>query len=398
MSPPANALEPATLGGLQLRNRIIKTATFEGMSRGGRPSDDLLKHHETLAAGGVGMTTVAYAAVSKPGRTFGDQLVISQDSAEGLAAIADAVHVQGGAIGIQLGHCGGFTKLRPVGRLCPRGPSWGFNAYGALQAIPMVRPMSEADMEATAAEFATAAARVVDLGFDSVELHLGHGYLLSQFLSPVTNRRRDAYGGDLDGRLRFPLMVVRAVRAAVPSGTPVLAKINLSDGVPGGSTVDDAVIICNEIADAGVDGVVLSGGIVSRNAFYLLRGERPLGAMIRTEKNWLQKGALATFGPLVVRRYQFEPMFFLEMAREVRRQVDVPLVLLGGITGREHVDRAMQEGFDFVAMGRALISDPDLTHQMRDNPKAEARCDQCNLCVAKMDLGVRCWRFDLAES
>lgn len=385
-----DAFAPARLNGLALRNRVVKTATFEGMSPGGVADARLAAHHAELARGGVGLTTVAYAAVAPSGRTFSDQLLVGPATMGGLRAVTAAVHAEGGAVAIQLAHCGGFTKDTSAGRPMPRGPSWALNAYGALVGRPLVRSMPPTELDAVPRDFATAAARTLDAGFDAIELHLGHGYLLSQFLSPLFNRRRDGWGGDLEGRLRLPLAVVREVRQEIGPDVPLLGKVNLEDGLPGGSTVEDAARIVTAAGEAGLDAVVLSGGLVSRNAFYLLRGGRPLREMIRAEEGWAHKAALATFGPLLVRPYAYEPMYFLDLARAVRRAVGLPLVLLGGLTSRGHVDRAMTEGFDFVAMGRALVADPDLVHRMAGDPNAESRCDHCNLCVAEMSAGVRC--------
>jgi 2,4-dienoyl-CoA reductase-like NADH-dependent reductase (Old Yellow Enzyme family) len=195
-------------------------------------------------------------------------------------------------------------------------------------------------------------------------------------------------------RARCLIEVVRRCRV---SGFPVLCKINLRDGFRGGLELPDAVLLAQHLEREGVDALVLSGGFTSKTPFYLFRGRRPLAEMIEVEKSRLQKLALAWFGPRVIREYPFEEMFFLPEAREVRRAVRMPLVLLGGIVSRENVDRAMAEGFDFVAMGRALIADPDLVNRMRSDLTARSRCTHCNVCVAEMDRsGVRCVLDDQA--
>jgi 2,4-dienoyl-CoA reductase-like NADH-dependent reductase (Old Yellow Enzyme family) len=386
-----DAFAPARLGALALRNRIVKTATYEGMSPGGVPSARLVELHRAMAAGGVGLTTVAYCAVSADGRTFAEQMYMRPELIAPLRRLTDAVHHEGGAASLQLGHCGWFTKNKGLSTRFPRGPSLTFNAYGLSAGKPIALPMSADQIDSVSAEFAGATRHAREAGFDAVELHLGHGYLLSQFLSPAVNRRRDAYGGDLDGRARLPLEVVRRVREAVGAGFPILCKINLSDGFRGGLRVPDAVGLAQRLEREGVDALVLSGGFTSKTPFYLFRGRRPLAEMIEVEKSRLQKLALAWFGRRVIREYPFEEMFFLPEAREVRRAVRMPLVLLGGIVSRENVDRAMAEGFDFVAMGRALIADPDLVLRMRSDPRARSRCTHCNACVAEMDRdGVRC--------
>ena len=392
----ADAFAPARLGSLRLRNRIIKTATYEGMCPGGVPSDQLVEHHRALAAGGVGMTTVAYCAVSADGRTFAEQMFMRPETVLPLRRLTDAVHREGAAASLQLGHCGWFTKNKDLSTRLPRGPSLALNAYGLTVGKPIARAMSGAEIARVVDEFGRAAGLAREAGFDAVELHLGHGYLLSQFLCPATNRRKDAYGGSLDGRARLPLEVVRRVREVVGPGFPILCKTNLRDGFRGGLELPEAVGIAQRLEREGVDALVLSGGFTSRTPFFLFRGRRPLAEMIEVEKSRLQKLALAWFGRSVIREYPFEEMFFLREAREVRSKVRMPLVLLGGIVSRENVDRAMGESFDFVAMGRALIADPDLVNRMRSDRSARTRCNHCNICVAEMDRsGVRCVLDDL---
>jgi 2,4-dienoyl-CoA reductase-like NADH-dependent reductase (Old Yellow Enzyme family) len=251
--------------------------------------------------------------------------------------------------------------------------------------------MTEQDIAATVEEFGVAAALAVEAGFDAVEIHLGHGYLLSQFLCPAVNRRRDQYGGSLENRLRLPVAVVQRVRSAVGAETAVLAKTNLRDGFAGGLEVEEAVGVARRLEREGVDGIVLSGGFTSRTPFYLLRGGRPLKQMIEVDPSRFQKLVLRCFGPFVVKAYPFEEMFFLEHARKVRAAVRLPLVLLGGIVSLDNIETAMDEGFEFVAMGRALIADPSLIRDMERGGVQRTRCDSCNECVAEMDRGgVRC--------
>jgi 2,4-dienoyl-CoA reductase-like NADH-dependent reductase (Old Yellow Enzyme family) len=379
---------PATLGPLQLRNRILKSATFEGMCPGGVPSDALVEHHRNIARGGAAMTTLAYVAVAPDARTFADQIVASEATAGSLRTLTDAVHAEGAAASIQLGHCGAFTKLRGVGM--PRGPSPGINAYGIAHGLPIARSMRPAEITAVVGAFERAARHAREAGFDAIELHLGHGYLLSQFLSPATNRRRDAWGGSRDARMRLPLDVVRRVRSAVPD-LALLAKINLSDGIEGGADVDDAVALARALQREGIDAIVGSGGFTSRNAFYLLRGRAPIPEMIAAERHPLQRWALRLLGPRVIRSLPFEELFFAAQARVLLESVRVPIVLLGGVVSRQGLAQAMAEGFAFVAMGRALICDPDLPARMQRGEMQRSRCTACNACVAAMDTGgIRC--------
>jgi len=388
------ALTPITLADLRLRNRVIKTATFEGMSPGGVPSAKLVEHHVALARGGVGMTTLAYCAVSPHGRTFADQLVMSAELVEQLRPLTEAVHAEGAAAAIQLGHCGGFSKDLEQRRHSPPGPlgpSRAINLYGVLSGLVFTKKMGPAELDAVVEQFAIAAARAREAGFDAIELHLGHGYLLSQFLSPAINRRRDQYGGSLDNRLRLPLRVVRAVREAVGPRVPILCKTNLRDDIRGGLEVDESIEIARALEREGVDALVLSGGIVSKSAFYLLRGDRPLREMIAVENKPAQRMALRLFGPQVIAAHPFEELFFLPLARQVRAAVNMPLCLLGGIVSRDNLETAMAEGFELAAMGRALIENPNFVRDLEAGLVTRSACTHCNVCVAEMDRGgVRC--------
>lgn len=384
-------LRPTRLAALELRNRVVKMATFEGMTPGGIPSDKLMEHHRRLAEGGVALTTVAYCAVAADGRTFSQQMYMRAEVQPQLERLASAVHAEGGAVSIQLGHCGGFSKNLQMWPRRPKGPSPSLNQYGALSGMPLAGSMSPALIERTTADFAAAAARARDTGIDAVELHLGHGYLLSQFISPLSNRRDDEYGGSLENRLRFPIEVVRAVREQVGRDYPIICKVNLEDGARGGMEIDEAVEVARALESEGVDALVLSGGFVARNGFYMLRGDAPIASMVEVEKNPLQKITMRWMGERVIRALPFTEMFFLEGSRRVRAAVTMPLMLMGGIVSSANMQQAMDEGFDFVGVGRALIADPDFVRRVERGEQVVSDCNHCNECVAEMDRGgVRC--------
>ena len=386
----AKVFGSATLAGLTLRNRVIKTATYEGMTPGGVPSPALIAHHRAIAAGWVGMTTVAYCAVSPNGRTFAEQMYMREAIVPALGELTASVRAAGAASSLQLGLCGYFSKNREMGRR-PLGPSRAFNGYGLMAGMPLARAMTEPDIATVVGEFGRAAELAMQAGFDAVEIHLGHGYLLSQFLSPAINRRRDRWGGSLDNRMRLPLAILARVRAAVGARVPIIAKTNLRDGFRGGLELEEAVGVAQRLEAAGIDAIELSGGFTSISPFYLFRGARPLKEMIEVEKSRLQKLSLRFFGRRLIREYPFEEMFFLDQARAVRAAVKVPLILLGGILSLDNLETAMREGFDFVAMGRALIADSDLIVRMQRGEATRSRCTSCNKCVAEMDRGgVRC--------
>jgi 2,4-dienoyl-CoA reductase-like NADH-dependent reductase (Old Yellow Enzyme family) len=373
-----DTFSPVMLGPISLRNRIIKAATFEGMCPGGVPSEDLIAHHRRIAAGGAGLTTVAYCAVSADGRSYPTQPWMRPAILPPFRKLTEAVHAEGGAASVQIGHCGYFANKKVIGGR-PLAPSVRFNLYGLARS----RAMTEDDMERVAHDFEETAALAIEAGFDAVEIHLGHGYLLSQFLSPYTNRRRDAYGGSLSNRLRFPVEVVRRVRARVKDRA-VLVKMNLTDGFEG-------VEVAKALEVEGVDALVLSGGFVSRTPLYMLRGDVPLREMVAVQDSWFRRIGLRLFGRFFVQTYPFDEMFFREPAERVRDAVSLPLVLLGGIRSQAHINTARSRGFDFIGMGRPLLHDPDLVRKMAAGQAEESGCRPCNLCIVEMDRGgVRC--------
>lgn len=374
---------PAKLGPLTLRNRIVKAATFEGVTREHVVSERLIEFHRRMAAGGVGMTTVAYCAVSKEGCGTPNEIILTPEAVPGLRRIADVVHAEGAAISAQIGHAGAVAA---AARIRGVGPSPIFSPL----AMRRTRAATVEDLARITREFADAARVVAEGGFDAVEIHLGHGYLLSEFLSPKLNRRTDAYGGSLEARARFPREVVRAVREAVGPGLAVLAKLNMADGVPGGFWVDESVAFARMLeADGALDAIELTGGSSLENPMYLFRGEAPIHEMAAAFPQPI-RAMFKLFGRRFLPSYPFEEAFFLPYARNFRAALRLPLVLLGGITRRETIERAMGEGFEFVALGRALLREPDLVARMQAGTAGESLCVHCNKCMATIYRGTHC--------
>jgi len=310
------------------------------------------------------------------------------DVAPGLRTLVDAVHREGAAASLQLGHCGYFADRRLVGGR-PLGASRRFNTYG----LSFARPATEADLDRVVSDFAASARIAAGAGLDAVELHFGHGYLVSQFLSPFTNRRTDRWGGSLENRGRLAVEVLRAVREAVGPAFPVLLKVNLRDGFPGGLEVEEAIEVARRLEVEGATGLVLSGGFVSRTPLYMLRGDVPVRQMAAVQDRWWARAGLTLFGRLLVQAYPYEEGFFLEEARRMRAAVRLPLVLLGGVKSLPVIERALSDGFELVGMGRALLHDPALPRRMERGEVIASGCVPCNECIAEMDRGgVRCTR------
>ncbi len=380
-------LSPYRLGPLHLRNRIVKAATFEGMTRDGLVSDELVEYHRRPAAGGAAMTTLAYCAVSSEGRTYRHQLWMRPEAMDGLRRLTDAVHAEGAAAAVQLGHAGWFANPKAT-REPAIGPSRVFSPYG----LGWPKAMDAADLACTRQAFADAAVAAVDAGFDGLELHLGHGYLLSQFLSPHTNRRRDAYGGTIEQRARFPREVCLAVREAVGDRAAVWAKLNMDDGFRGGMTAREGVEVARMLeADGSLDALQLTGGFTAKSPMFLMRGDVPLKELIELERDPVRRLGMRVVAPTLMKAWDFEEAFFLPLAREVRSAVLMPLMLLGGVTQLATAQRAMAEGFDLVGMARALLIEPDLPKRWATGDGGPSPCTHCNQCVVEMDRdGTRC--------
>lgn len=382
MTTSSPAFEPLTIGPLTLRNRFIKSGANEAMSRDGRPTRAMVKHHRDLARGGVGMTTVAYMAVSELGRTLPDQIWMRREILPDLLALTRAVHAEGAAISAQITHGGSFvTGLRVKGRTMSA--SSGINAAGLLKGNLLQRAMTEADMEQVIAEFVAAAELAREAGFDAVELHMGHGYLLNQFISPLSNRRRDQYGGSAENRVRFPARVLAAVKEAVGDELAVIAKINVADGVRKGATAADGRVTAQALERAGADLLVLSGGRNVESTWFMFGSNMNTEEILKVLKDDRLTSLMLKIASKSAPRVDFKPMYFLEYSRQIRQAVTMPLAYLGGIKSMANVDQAIaEEGFDAVVMARVLLHDPALVNRFRSGEVTESACDNCNGCVA----------------
>lgn len=370
------------MGPLTLRNRFIKAAANEAMSADGMPTPQLLAHHQQLARGGVALTTMAYLAISPEGRTLPNQLWLRAESVPALRAITDAVHAQGAAIAGQITHGGSFVTGLKLAKPA-RTSSGGLNKAGLLAGNFWQRAMNEADMAEICGQFARAATLCAQAGFDAVELHLGHGYLLNQFISPLSNKRRDAYGGDIHGRMRFPLRVLRAVRDVLPPHMALMCKINAADGVAGGSDAQDAAQAARLLEQAGADLLVLSSGRNMESVWYMFgspMNQKALAAALKDD--WLQRQALRLASLAVPKDLRFQELYRLAEARVVRQATSMKLAYLGGASSLENAQSLLAEGFDAIAMARPLLHDPDLINKFQAGTATRSGCTHCNACVA----------------
>jgi 2,4-dienoyl-CoA reductase-like NADH-dependent reductase (Old Yellow Enzyme family) len=382
----SEAFAAAQLGPITLRNRVIKAATFEGRTPKRIVTPELIEFHRRFAAGGVGMTTVAYCAVTRAGTTDGHQIVLDDpDVAIGLRALTDAVHAEGAAVAAQIGHAGPVAN--PQGTKCPSvAPSRVFSPLGMRR----TQCLSPDDISRITRQFADGAKVLRDAGFDAIEIHLGHGYLLSSFLSPRCNRRTDKWGGSLENRARFPRAVVGAVRDAVGRDVAVTAKVNMTDGVRGGFWLDESIPFARMLeADGGLDAITLTGGSSFENPMYLFKGDAPIDEMAAMFPGLLGRG-VKLVGSRFFKEYPFEEAYFLPYARQFRAALSMPLILLGGINRLDTITNALDEGFAFVQIGRALLREPDLLLEMQHDANHEGLCIHCNKCMPTIYTRTRC--------
>ncbi|MFB9876412.1 NADH:flavin oxidoreductase [Planobispora siamensis] len=376
---------PARLGPITLRNRLIKAATFEGRTPEALVSDDLVEFHRQMAAGGVGMTTVAYCAVAPEGRTQRRQIWMRPEAVAGLRRLADAVHAEGAAVSAQIGHAGPVANPAS-NRLPALGPSRRFNPLG----MTMTRAATPDDITRVVRAHADAARLAAESGFDAVEVHFGHNYLASAFLSPRLNRRDDAYGGNLAGRARMAREIARAVREAVGGRIAILAKLNMDDGVRGGLVPEESLQVAAWLEeDGGLDAIELTAGSSLLNPMYLFRGEAPVKEFAAVFPQ-PQRLGVRLLGGRLLREYPYREAYLLDQARAFRAALRTPLVLLGGITGITGMELAMREGFEFAAMGRALLMDPDLPNRVREDRAVVSGCTHCNRCMPTTYRRTRC--------
>ena len=371
---------PGKIGPLTLRNRTIRAAAYEGMCPGNAPSEQLFNYHTAVAAGGIGMTNIAYAAVTQSGLSFERQLWMRKEIIPDLRKLTDAIHKEGAAASIQLGHCGNMSHKRICG-CTPVGASSGFNLYSPT----IVRGLNPSELPAMARAYGEAVNLAREAGMDAVEIHAGHGYLISQFLSPYTNHRSDEYGGSLANRMKFMKMCMAEVMKAAGSDMAVTVKMNMRDGFKGGMEIDECLEVARTLQDeCGVHALVLSGGFVSRAPMYVMRGTMP----IRTLTHYMPWGYLP-IGVRMVGKYMipsvpFKEAYFLEDALKFRKALHMPLIYVGGLIARDKIEEVLNDGFQFVAMARALVNDPGFVNRMKSDEHARVDCGHSHYCVARI--------------
>ncbi len=371
---------PGKIGPLTIRNRVIRSAAFESMCPGNAPSQELLDYHRSVAAGGVGMTTVAYAAVTQSGLSFDRQLWMRPEIVPGLTLVTNAVHKEGAAASIQLGHCGNMSHSSICGQM-PVGACSGFNLYSPT----FVRGLRKEELPEMAKAYGKSVSLAREAGFDAVEIHAGHGYLISQFLSPYTNHRHDEFGGSLENRMRFMDMVMDEVMKAAKNDMAVIVKMNMRDGFKGGMDIDESLEVAKRLKQDGAHALVLSGGFVSKAPMYVMRGAMPIWTMTHYMDCWWLKWGVRMAGKWMIKDEPYKEAYFLDDARIFLDQVkDIPLIYVGGLTKRASIEKVMAAGFPFIQMGRGLLNTPDFVNRMKAEENYCCDCGHSNYCIARM--------------
>jgi 2,4-dienoyl-CoA reductase-like NADH-dependent reductase (Old Yellow Enzyme family) len=366
--------KPKEIGGLKIKNRLVRSATVEGMaSEDGSVTGELLRLYKTLAEGGVGLIITGAIYVQPTGQIVPNQTGINRDDLiPGLRKIAETVHKHGDGckVAMQLVHCGrqSFWLEKTVA------PSAVFEPV----VNKMPREMTAKEIEETIEAFADAATRAKEAGFDAVQLHAAHGYLLSEFLSPYTNRRTDEYGGNREKRIRIVEDIYERTVENVGKGFPILIKMNVKDFLEGGIDLNESKKNAESFSRMGFAAIEISGCMYEVTT----RSKEELG--------W--KSIMLPESRINIRSRDQEA-YHLPYAREIRKVIDVPLILVGGIRSFDIVERILAEGSaDFIALCRPLIRQPDLPNRwFKGIGGLTADCISCNSCVGSLRKGgLRC--------
>lgn len=380
---------PVKIGPVTLRNRIIRSAAFENMAYGNKPSQDLKDYHVAVSRGGVGMTTLAYASVNRSGLSFDGQLWMREEIVPALKDITDAIHAQGAKASIQLGHCGNMTHRATCG-CTPVGASSGFNLYSPT----FVRGLRKDEIDTLVEDFGHAVDLARQAGFDCVEIHAGHGYLISQFLSPYTNHRHDEYGGSLENRMRLMQRVIRRVMEAARDDMGVVVKMNMYDGFRSGMQREECLEVARELERLGVHAIVLSAGFVSKAPMTVMRGAMPLRTLAHYmdwRKFWWLKAMVRWFGRIMIPTVPYKDAYFFDDAKAFRAAVSLPLIYVGGMVSRAGMEEVLAAGFSALQMARALVRDTDFVNKLHSGEVERSECKHSNYCIGRMyTLEMRC--------
>lgn len=382
------------LGPITLRNRIIRSAAFENMCKDNKATQQLEDYHVSVARGGVAMTTVAYCAVDQSGVSFNGQLVVCDETKESLKKLTAAIHAEGAKAAIQLGHCGNMTHFYTC-HCMPVSASNGFNLYSPT----IHRRLKVDEIKTLVKRFGEAVDFCRECGFDCIEIHAGHAYLISQFISKRTNHRHDEYGGSFENRVRFLNEVLDEVMLHAGNDMAVVVKTNMWDDCWRGTTIEDGLNVAREILKHKPHGIVLSGGTVSASPMTILGGAMPIKTLAHympMKSFWWLKAALHLGGRIVIPTVPFKELYFMDNAKIFQERLkdelgDTTLIYVGGVQSGDNCRTIMDEGFELFQVAHVLIKDPDFVKHVAENEHYHAGCGRSNYCVGRMyTLNMKC--------
>lgn len=371
-------LEPGSIGAVRTRNRIVRSATSESMANDdGTVGEEYRRLHSALAEGGVGLIFTGHCYVHENGKYSGLQTGMHDDRViPGMRSVTQAAHAHGTPIFAQLNHAGSQSRVGVQRRIAP-------SVISNPQTGKVPELATEHDIEGVIEAFANAANRAARAGFDGVHIHAGHGYLLSEFLSPHTNRRTDRWGGTLENRQRLLLSIVRTMRTRVDDAFPITVKLGMRDFIPGGLVLEDAVVTARLLQDSGVQAIEVSAGLTSPKIESVVQYAGLTRARALQDKLF-HRVLAAPVGQA----------YFREIAAGLKRALAIPVILVGGVRSVELMDEIVGTGqADFISLARPLIREPHLVNDIIQGRRGRVDCTSCNICQwHDGHLPLRCWR------
>ncbi len=372
--------EPGMIGAMRVKNRFVRSATAELLaSDDGRVTDRYLKVYARLARGGVGLIITGNFYVNALGRDLPRIIVPDRDENIGdLEKVVEAVQGNGAKIVAQLNHCGRQANPQVIGTT-PVCPSPVRDKFSRVKP----REMTTGEIEGTIDAFGEAARRVKQAGFDGVQIHAAHGYLINQFLSGYTNRRKDRWGGSIENRTRFLMEVYARIRSEVGPGYPVLTKLNAEDFVPRGVTLEEATSVCRKLEENGIDAIEVSGGIKEKG-LAITKGDIPRDLILK-DLSLVERVLLRFMEKPMQESARFEEAYFLPYAAAIKRSVSIPILAVGGMRRRAVMENALKSGgADFISLCRPFIRQPNLVNRMEKDNGDPISCTSCNRCTLEM--------------
>ena len=385
--------EKTEFKGVALKNRLVRSATHEGMAdKNGFPTESLFKLYGRLAQGGVGLIITGYTYVSRDGKSHAMMGIDTDEHISKYRDLVSHVHSNGAKIAMQINHCGRQTtkEMTTTRTIAP-------SAVKDNMLLDKPRAMTEEDIETVIKNFGLASKRVRASNFDALQLHGAHGYLINQFLCPHTNRRKDKWGGSIENRLRLVKRIYNACRKQVGEDYPIFIKISAYDNMKHGLKIEEGIIMAEMMAEMGFDGIEVSCGI-GEDGGSTCRGDVPIDVILDEFPNYKKsnpifKFILRHFGEKIVKPVPFSQSFNREAARIIKSKVSIPIFLVGGMIDPLAMEDVIEKGdADYISLSRALINNPKFPSKIRAGNREPSKCVHCNLCLFRVLMEpLRCY-------